>query len=60
MMTVIRGWVKMYYDGEGEFVLNAGDFVYHPPGHVHDFMDYSEDIEIFELASPANHHAINV
>ncbi len=41
-------------------VLRAGDFVYHPPRQVHDFMDYSEDIEIFELASPAHHHAIDV
>lgn len=60
IMYVTRGWVKMYYEGEGEFVLEAGDFVYHPPRHVHDFMDYSEDIEIFELASPADHSAIDV
>ncbi|MEL7542856.1 MAG: cupin domain-containing protein [Pseudomonadota bacterium] len=60
IMFVTKGWVKMYYEGEGEFVLEAGDFVFHPPKHVHDFMDYSEDIEIFELASPANHHAIDV
>ena len=60
IMFVLKGWVKMYYEGEGEFVLEAGDFVYHPPRHVHDFMDYSEDIEIFELASPANHHSIDI
>ena len=50
IMYVTRGWVKMYYEGEGEFVLRAGDFVYHPPGHVHDFMEYSADIEVIELA----------
>ena len=60
IMFVIRGWVNMYYEGEGEFVLRAGDFVYHPKGHVHDFMEYSEDIEIFELASPAHRHSIDV
>lgn len=60
IMYVTRGWVKMYYEGEGEFVLKAGDFVYHPPAQVHDFMDYSEDIEIFELAAPADHSCINV
>lgn len=60
IMYVIRGWVKMYYEGEGEFVLNAGDFVYHPPRRVHDFMEYSDDIEIFELVSPADHSAIDV
>jgi mannose-6-phosphate isomerase-like protein (cupin superfamily) len=60
VMYVTRGWVKMYYEGEGEFVLKAGDFVYHPPRHIHDFMEYSDDIEIFELASPADHSAIDV
>jgi mannose-6-phosphate isomerase-like protein (cupin superfamily) len=60
IMYVTRGWVKMFYQDEGEFVLKAGDFVYHPPGHVHDFMEYSEDIEIFELASPADHSCVDV
>jgi mannose-6-phosphate isomerase-like protein (cupin superfamily) len=60
IMYVTRGWVKMYYEGQGEMLLEAGDFVFHPPQHVHDFMDYSEDIEIFELASPADHSSIDL
>ena len=60
IMYVTRGWVRMYYEGTGEVVLRAGDFAYHPPRLVHDFMDYSADIEIFELASPAHHHAVDV
>ena len=60
MMYVIRGWVKMYYEGEGEVVLSAGDFVYHPPRIVHDFMDYSDDIEILEMTSPGGHSAVDV
>ncbi len=59
IMYVTRGWVKMYYEGEGEFVLEQGDFVYHPKGLVHDFMDYSADIELLEIASPAHHHSID-
>ena len=59
IMYVLRGWVKMYYEGQGEHILRAGDFVHHPPGIVHDFMDYSEDIEIFEMAGPAGHYAID-
>ena len=58
IMFVLKGWVKMYYEGEGEVVLSVGDLVYHPLRHVHDFMEYSEDIEIFGLASPAHHHAV--
>lgn len=60
IMYVLKGWVKMYYEGEGEMILNEGDFVYHPKGHVHDFMEYSEDIELLEMASPAHHHSIDV
>ena len=60
MMFVLKGWVKMYYEGEGENTLKEGDFVYHPKGHVHDFMEYSKDIEILEMASPAHHHSIDV
>ena len=60
IMYVLKGWVQMYYEGEGEMTLNAGDFVFHPKGHIHDFMEYSEDLELLEMASPANHHSIDV
>ena len=60
IMFITQGWVMMYYEDDGEFVLRAGDFVYHPKSHVHDFMEYSQDIEIFEMASPADHHSIDV
>ena len=35
-------------------------FIYHPRGQVHDYMEYSEDLELQEMASPANHHSIDV
>lgn len=47
-------------EGEGAFILKAGDSVYQPLRHVHDFIGYREDIEIFELASPADHSSIDV
>jgi len=57
---VIKGWVKMCYGSEGEFVLEADNFIDHPPQRIHDFMEYSNDIKIFELASSADHSAIDV
>ena len=60
IMFVTQGWLKMYHEGEGECVMRAGDFVYHPKGHVHDILEYSEDLELFELVSPANHHSVEV
>ena len=60
IMYVLSGWLRMYHDGEGEVVMEAGDFVYHPKGHVHEIIEYSEDLELFELASPAGRHSVDV
>ena len=60
IMYVLKGWLKMYHEGEGEVVMEAGDFVYHPSGHVHDIMDYSEDLELFEACSTSGRHAVDV
>ena len=40
--------------------MEAGDFVYHPSGHVHDIMGYSEDLELFEACSPSGRHSVDV
>lgn len=54
MVYVLKGWVKFWYEGEGEFTFHAGDFVYHPPKAMHDLLDYSEDMELLEIYSPGN------
>ena len=60
IMYVIKGWLKMFHEGEGEVMMEAGDFVFHPKGHVHEIMAYSPDLELFEACSPAERHAIDV
>lgn len=35
-------------------------YLYHRPKRVHDFLEYSEDIEIFEISSPAEHSSVDV
>ena len=60
IMYVLKGWLKMYHEGEGEVLMEAGDFVYHPQGHVHDILDYSEDLELFEACSPSGRHSVDV
>ena len=60
IMYVLSGWLEMYHEGEGNVRMEAGDFVYHPKGHVHEIIEYSEDLELFELASPAGRHSIDV
>jgi quercetin dioxygenase-like cupin family protein len=53
MVYVLKGWVKFWYEGEGEFVFKEGDFVYHPPRALHDLRDYSADVELLEIFAPA-------
>ena len=60
IMYVLKGWVKMYHEGEGEVLMEAGDFVNHPHGHVHEIIDYSEDLELFEACSPPGRHTVDV
>ena len=54
IVYVLKGWVKFWYEGEGEFVFHVGDFVYHPPAAAHDLRDYSEDVELLEIYAPAH------
>lgn len=59
MVYVLKGWVKFWYEGEGEFVFKAGDFVYHKPNAVHDLRDYSADIEMLEVFAPGRPHTVD-
>ncbi|MFM0695697.1 cupin domain-containing protein [Paraburkholderia sp. SIMBA_055] len=43
MIYVLKGWVKFWYEREGELMLKAGDFVYHPPRAAHDLLEYRTD-----------------
>ena len=43
---------------KSRFCLSRAEEAHFTP--VHDFMEYSEDIEIFELASPADHGCVDV
>ena len=60
IIYVLKGWVKFWYEGEGEITLKTGDFVYRPPRKTHDLRDYSHDVELFELGSPAEHATVDL
>lgn len=60
IVYVLKGWVKFWYEGQGEFVFNEGDFVYHPPAAAHDLKDYSEDMELLEIYAPAAPDTIDI
>jgi len=55
-----NGWVKFWYEDEGEFLLEKDDFVYHPPAAAHDLLDYSAEVEWLEVHSPSSPETIDV
>ncbi len=51
---VLRGRMRVIYD-DGEELMQAGDLIYFPPGHV---PIVEEDIEFLEFSPPAEHEAV--
>lgn len=60
MFYVLKGWVTMYYEGEGEVTLHAGDNCLQPAGIVHNEIQCSEDFECLEIYSPAIHETVAI
>ncbi|MCO5064601.1 MAG: cupin domain-containing protein [Rhizobiaceae bacterium] len=54
-VLVLRGWVRFEIEDHGEYVLHPGDFLYLPPHIYHGVLDYSDDLETFEILSPAEY-----
>ncbi len=53
MVFILKGWARFWYEGEGEFLLEAGDCVHQPPGILHAQSDQSDDLELLEITLPA-------
>ena len=60
MAYVLKGWVKLTYEGHGEHTFHAGDCYLQPAGIVHDELDCSDDLELLEIYSPAVHETVAV
>ena len=60
MFYVVKGWIKLVYEGHGEHTFHAGDCVLQPAGIVHNELDCSDDVEVLEIYSPAVHQTLVV
>ncbi len=60
MFYVLKGWIKLVYEGQGEHTFHAGDCVLQPAGIVHNELDCSDDVEVLEVYSPAVHQTVVV
>lgn len=50
---VLEGWVSFHYAGRGEITYRKGDAVTVPGGTLHELREYSDDLELLEITSPA-------
>jgi quercetin dioxygenase-like cupin family protein len=51
---VLKGWVEFEYEGQGVLRLEAGSSVYQPPLIRHRELGHSDDLELLEIAMPAD------
>ena len=51
---VLKGWVKMEYEGSGIVVLKAGACFNQPPRIRHRELAHSRDVQLLEVVAPAN------
>ena len=54
MVYVLKGWVDFEYEGQGRTRLEAGACVYQPRNVRHREMGHSADLEMLEVAMPAD------
>lgn len=56
MIYCYRGWVRVVYEDQGPpFVLEAGDCILQPPHIRHRVLECSDNTEVIEVSSPAEH-----
>lgn len=53
MVYVLKGWVKFWYEGVGEVLLEPGSCAHQPPGIHHREIAHSDDLELIEITLPA-------
>jgi len=60
LVYVLQGWVKFWYEGEGERRLNKGDVHLLPAGIKHAVTGWSKDLEMLETTHPADYQSIEL
>ena len=50
---VVKGWVRMEYEGIGKILMKAGSCFYQPPRIRHRELQHSKDLEMIEIVAPA-------
>lgn len=54
LVYILKGWIDFEYEGQGKVRLEAGSCVFQPPSIRHREFGHSDDIEMLEIAMPAD------
>ena len=57
---VLRGWMRVEIDGQGECTFHAGDSWLQPPEIEHNVTGFSDDLEVLEIVSPGDFETVEV
>lgn len=60
MVYVLKGWAKVYLEGEGEIMMREGSCWTQPPRIKHFIRDYSDDCELLEVILPAEFKTVEL
>lgn len=55
---ILTGWTRVEIEGQGTFLMHAGDTMTIPGGLKHDVTGFSADFSVFELNIPADYDTI--
>ena len=59
MVYVLKGRARVYFEGIGEIVMEAGSCMYQEPGIKHSVLEYSDDYTVIEITIPADFETIS-
>ena len=60
LVYVLKGWIKVEIEGQGEMLMRTGSCWTQPGGIRHKVLDRGEDTELLEIVMPADFETVNV
>ena len=60
LIFVMRGWFRTEFEGLGEVTVRAGDCIAYQGEIPQEHIEYSDDFQVMQIASPADYGTVNI